>query len=85
MAPTMVLNLDAFAGFDLEMTDTPMGPVVAADPMGATNVPGLWAAGNVADAGSQVIAAAAQGARVGAMINGTLVEAEWAEAAQLSS
>ena len=85
MAPTMMLNLDAFAGFDLEMTDTPMGPVVAADPMGATNVPGLWAAGNVADAGSQVIAAAAQGARVGAMINGTLVEAEWAEAAQPSS
>ncbi|KRC65239.1 hypothetical protein ASE12_10980 [Aeromicrobium sp. Root236] len=85
MAPRMVLNLDAFAGFDLEMTDTPMGPVVAADPMGATNVPGLWAAGNVADAGSQVIAAAAQGARVGAMINGTLVEAEWAEAAQASS
>jgi len=54
-----------------------MGAVVAADPMGATNVPGLWAAGNVADAGSQVIAAAAQGARVGAMINGSLVEEEW--------
>lgn len=85
MAPTMVLNLDALAGFDLEMTDTPMGPVVAADPMGATNVPGLWAAGNVADAGSQVIAAAAQGARAGAMINGTLVEQEWSEAAQPSS
>jgi len=85
MAPTMVLNLDALAGFDLEMTDTPMGPVVATDPMGATNVPGLWAAGNVADAGSQVIAAAAQGARAGAMINGTLVEQEWSEAAQPSS
>ncbi|VXC46655.1 NAD(P)/FAD-dependent oxidoreductase [Aeromicrobium sp. 9AM] len=77
VAPTMVLNLDALAGFELEMTDTPMGPVVAADPMGATNVPGLWAAGNVADAGSQVISAAAQGAKVGAMINGTLVEEDW--------
>jgi thioredoxin reductase len=77
VAPTMVLNLDALAGFELEMTDTPMGPVVAADPMGATNVPGLWAAGNVADAGSQVISAAAQGAKVGAMINGTLVEQDW--------
>ena len=81
VAPAMVLNLDAFAGFDLEMTDTPMGPVVAADLMGATSVPGLFAAGNVADAGSQVIAAAAQGARVGAMINGSLVEQDWAEAA----
>jgi thioredoxin reductase len=77
VAPTMVLNLDALAGFELEMTDTPMGPVVATDPMGATNVPGIWAAGNVADAGSQVISAAAQGAKVGAMINGTLVEHDW--------
>ncbi|KQV74874.1 hypothetical protein ASC61_07600 [Aeromicrobium sp. Root344] len=85
VAPTMVLNLDAFAGFDLEMTDTPMGPVVATDQVGATNVPGLWAAGNVADAGSQVIAAAAQGARVGAAINGSLVEEDWAAAAQPSS
>ncbi|KAA1395599.1 NAD(P)/FAD-dependent oxidoreductase [Aeromicrobium ginsengisoli] len=85
VAPTMVLNLEAFAGLDLGMTDTPMGPVVATDPMGATNVPGLWAAGNVADAGSQVIAAAAQGARVGAMINGSLVEEDWAAAAQPSS
>ncbi len=77
VAPTMVLNLDALAAFDLAMTETPMGPVVATDLMGATNVPGLWAAGNVADAGSQVISAAAQGAKVGAMINGTLVEQDW--------
>ena len=80
VAPTMVLNLDALAEFDLDMTETPMGPVVATDPVGATSVSGLWAAGNVADAGSQVISAAAQGAKVGAMINGTLVEQEWSEA-----
>lgn len=76
----MVLNLDAFAGFDLEMTETPLGPVVATDLTGATNVPGLWAAGNVADAGSQVISASATGAKAGAMINASLIEEEWAAA-----
>jgi cobalt-precorrin 5A hydrolase/precorrin-3B C17-methyltransferase len=68
VAPAMVLNLDVFAGFDLAMTETPLGPVVATDPTGATNIPGLWAVGNVADAGSQVISASATGAKAGAMI-----------------
>lgn len=77
VAPAMVLNLDAFAGFDLEMTDTPLGPVVATDLTGATNVPGLWAAGNVADAGSQVISASATGGKAGAMVNASLIEDEW--------
>ncbi len=81
VAPAMVLNLDAFAGFDLEMTETPLGPVVATDLTGATNVPGLWAVGNVADAGSQVISASATGAKAGAMINASLIEEEWADAA----
>jgi thioredoxin reductase len=80
VAPTMVLNLDALAGLDLEMADSPLGPVVATDLTGGTNVPGLWAAGNVADAGSQVISASATGAKVGAMINASLIEQEWAAA-----
>lgn len=79
-APAMILNLDAFAGLDLEMTETPLGPVVATDMTGATNVPGLWAAGNVADAGSQVISASATGAKAAAMINASLIEDEWAAA-----
>jgi len=80
VAPAMVLNLDAFAAFDLEMTETPLGPVVAPDLTGATNVPGLWAVGNVADASSQVISASATGAKAGAMINASLIEDEWAAA-----
>jgi thioredoxin reductase len=79
-APAMVLNLDAFAGLDLEMADSPLGPVVATDLTGATNVPGLWAVGNVADAGSQVISASAAGGKVGAMINASLIGEEWAAA-----
>lgn len=81
VAPAMTLNLEAFAGFDLAMTETPLGPVVATDLTGATNVAGLWAVGNVADAGSQVISASATGAKAGAMLNASLIEEEWSSAA----
>ncbi|NPC97020.1 NAD(P)/FAD-dependent oxidoreductase [Nocardioides sp. zg-DK7169] len=53
-----------------------LGTALPADPMGATAVPGLWAAGNVTDPMAQVIASAAAGLRVGAMINADLVEEE---------
>lgn len=85
VASAMVLNLDAFHGFDLEMADTPLGPVVATDLTGATNVPGLWAAGNVADAGSQVISASATGAKAAAMLNASLIEEEWSMAEEAVS
>ena len=53
-----------------------LGTAVPADPTGATAVPGVWVAGNVADPTAQVIAAAAAGLRAGAMINADLVEEE---------
>jgi thioredoxin reductase len=43
------------------------------DPMGRTNVPGVWAAGNVVDARATVIIAAAQGAAAGGALNHDLV------------
>ena len=47
---------------------------VPGDPVGLTDVPGVWVAGNVTDPMAQVITAAAQGARTGAMLNADLVE-----------
>ncbi|MFJ9779992.1 NAD(P)/FAD-dependent oxidoreductase [Amycolatopsis sp. NPDC101161] len=43
------------------------------DAMGKTNVPGVWAAGNVADARATVIIAAAQGAAAAGALNHDLV------------
>jgi thioredoxin reductase len=43
------------------------------DAMGKTNVPGVWAAGNVVDARATVIIAAAQGAAAGGALNHDLV------------
>jgi len=51
-----------------------VGTYVAADPTGATDVPGVWVAGNVANPMEQVIGAAAAGLRAGAVINFDLVK-----------
>jgi thioredoxin reductase len=50
-----------------------MGEHLAADATGRTGVPGVWAAGNVADISAQVGAAAAAGALAGAHINADLI------------
>ena len=41
---------------------------------GATSVPGVWVAGNVANPRAQVIVAAGEGSAAAAAINGDLVE-----------
>ena len=71
-------NLAARLG--AEVTELPFGTQLLVDPTGATTVPGVYAAGNVADAGAQVGAAAAQGVRVGAVVNMDLVSEEIAAA-----
>jgi thioredoxin reductase len=53
-----------------------MGSHIPADPAGRTEMPGVWAAGNVTDLFAQVGAAAAAGALAGAVINADLVEEE---------
>ncbi len=50
-----------------------MGTQIEADPTGATAVPGVWVAGNLANIQAQVITAAAAGLTAGAAINFDLV------------
>jgi thioredoxin reductase len=57
-----------------------MGSSVPADPMGATAVPGVWVAGNVADVRAQVVSSAAAGLNVGAAVNLDLVLEDTARA-----
>ncbi len=49
-----------------------LGEMVETDGSGATAVPGIYAAGNVADVSHQVLQAAAEGSRIGAVINADL-------------
>jgi thioredoxin reductase/SAM-dependent methyltransferase len=57
-----------------------VGTYVPSDANGATDVPGVWVAGNVTALAEQVIGAAAAGVRAGAAINADLVAAETAAA-----
>jgi thioredoxin reductase len=59
-----------------------MGSHIPADPAGRTEVPGVWAAGNVTDLSAQVGASAAAGALAGAVINADLVEEETRQAVE---
>jgi thioredoxin reductase len=53
--------------------DHVIGTYATADRMGATDIPGVWVAGNVADLTDHLISAAAAGARAAAAINADLV------------
>ncbi|TWG05882.1 thioredoxin reductase [Streptomyces brevispora] len=57
----------------LEVGGHTVGTYIAADPAGATEVPGVWVAGNVTNLMEQVIGAAAAGQKAGAAINGHLM------------
>lgn len=61
---------------DQEFGDVYLGTAVQADASGATEVPGVWVAGNVGDLRSQVITSAAAGLTAGATINADLIAEE---------
>lgn len=60
----------------MEVRGHVVGHKVPVGPMGATSVPGVYAAGNVTDPSAQIIAAAAAGNAAGGGINADLVEEE---------
>jgi thioredoxin reductase len=65
---------------DDSMGEHVIGTHIAADATGATEVPGVWVAGNVADVRAQVITSAAAGLTAGAAINGDLIAEETRQA-----
>ncbi|MFC9550767.1 NAD(P)/FAD-dependent oxidoreductase [Rhodococcus sp. NPDC056960] len=58
---------------EMEMGGHVIGTAVAADQTGATAVPGVWVAGNVADPKAQVIVAAGAGLNAAAALNADLI------------
>ncbi|MEO3939169.1 methyltransferase domain-containing protein [Dermatophilaceae bacterium Soc4.6] len=69
---------------DLLVGETVIGRRVAADPRGATAVPGVWVAGNVTDPMAQVVVAAGQGLLAGAAVHGDLVVEDTTRAVERS-
>ncbi|TCC00315.1 NAD(P)/FAD-dependent oxidoreductase [Micromonospora zingiberis] len=79
-ARSALLESLGLAPVDVEMLGHVVGRQVPAEASGATSVPGVWVAGNVADVSAQVIRAAGAGMMAGAAINAELVEEDTREA-----
>jgi thioredoxin reductase len=73
VAPRAVPQTDLLERLGAELQETPFGSYPVVDGTGLTNVPGVWAAGNVMGFAEQVVNAAAGGYRAGAVINGELL------------
>ncbi len=86
VGPRFRARAEPFAALGLRPAAHPsgLGDFLETDATGQTAVPGLYAAGNVTDPGQQVLQAAADGSRVGAMISFSLAADDIAAAARLS-
>ncbi|MEO6090679.1 MAG: NAD(P)/FAD-dependent oxidoreductase [Umezawaea sp.] len=85
VTPRMVARADLLAALGLKAADLEMGghvmaQHVVADGAGATEVPGVWVAGNVTDPRAQVVAAAAAGVMAAASVNADLIAEDTAVA-----
>ena len=86
VAPYMVARAELLGPLGLKPAEVrlgehPMGTRIEADPTGATSVPGVWVAGNIADIQAHVMTSAASGLAAGAAINLDLVLADARHAA----
>ena len=72
-ANSAVLRSLGLEPVEMEMNGTVVGTYIPSEPMGATSVPGVWVAGNVANLQAQVIVSAAAGLNAGAHVNADLI------------
>jgi len=75
VGPRMIARSGVLSALGLDAVEHPMGmgTQIPCDELGATTVPGVWVAGNVADIRGQVVHAAAAGTWAGAAINADLI------------
>ena len=87
VGPRFRVRAEPFVSLGLRPAAHPtgLGDFVETDATGATAVPGLYAAGNVTDPSQQVLQAAADGSRVGAMISFSLAHDDIRAAARPSA
>ena len=87
VGPSFAARIEPVASLGVRATlhPTGLGTFLETDPTGQTEVPGVYAAGNVTDPSQQVLQAAAMGSRVGAMISFSLAEEDVKVAARTSA
>jgi SAM-dependent methyltransferase len=86
IAPRFRVRAEPFVALGLTVAGHPngLGDVVETDASGLTAIAGLYAAGNITDPSQQVLQAAANGSRVGAMISFSLADEDVDAAARPS-
>jgi thioredoxin reductase len=72
VASQVTANASIYLELGGELSENPMGTFISAEQTGATGIPGVYAAGNVASIGAMVGASAAAGTMSGAFINAEL-------------
>ena len=87
VGPRFSVRAEPFESLGLRPTAHPtgLGDFLETDATGETKVPGLYAAGNATDPSQQVLQAAANGSRVGAMISFSLAHDDIRAAARPSA
>jgi thioredoxin reductase len=90
IAPRMTANAELLRPLGLVPAEVRLdgqliGTQVEAGPTGATGVPGVWVAGNLASIQAQVITAAAAGLTAGAAINADLAAEDARRAAEVAA
>ena len=75
VGPRMIARSQVLTSLGLVAVEHPMGVgmQIPSDPMGATEIPGVWVAGNVTELNAQVVHAAGAGTFAGAAINADLI------------
>ncbi|MQB01747.1 MAG: FAD-dependent oxidoreductase [Actinobacteria bacterium] len=73
VAPRFMARADLYQQLGGALTEHPLGAFIATDPLGRTEIPGVWAAGNVSDLGAMIAAATGAGVTTAAAINADLV------------
>ncbi|MGI5156451.1 NAD(P)/FAD-dependent oxidoreductase [Microbispora sp. CA-102843] len=80
VAPRFVARSDLYEQLGGALTEHPAGAFIATDPMGRTEIPGVWAAGNSSDLAAMVAAATGAGVMAAASVNADLVAEDAAAA-----
>ena len=86
VAPRFVARSELYEQLGGVLTDHPAGAFVSAPgPMGRTELPGVWAAGNVSDLSAMVSVASGAGVMAGAALNADLVGEDVADAVRAAT
>lgn len=83
--PYFRANAELYTALGGELEQLPPGTQVPTDAMGQTPIPGVWAAGNVADVSLMLEGCAAHGVKVAAMLNANMEMCDLQERAGLEA